>query len=68
MQRIEYKFNKDISVYFIPLNNGKCEYLIEIHDFSELDCIKERCNYLELQDVLRNPFDFLSGYRFLNIA
>lgn len=60
---IEYKYNNDISLYFTPLENGKAEYRIQLHDFANFDCIKETVSYECLQDMIRNPNDFLFGYR-----
>ena len=53
MQNIEYKLNDRYSVYFMPIENNKCEYRIEIHDFYDLSCYTDIVNYIELELILK---------------
>lgn len=52
---IEHKYSDDISIYFTPLENGKAEYYVEIHDFGNLECFRDKFDYTTLSDVLNNP-------------
>jgi len=63
MQTIEYKHNKTTELFIQPLENGKAEYYIELHDYLNLDCVREIVSYNCLQDIIRNPHDFLNDYR-----
>lgn len=35
---MEYKYNEGLSLFYYPLENGKCEYKAELHDFDNLEC------------------------------
>lgn len=53
MTTIEYKHDDRYSIYFTPLENGRAEYLIEIHDFADLSCWRDRVDYTELTYILK---------------
>ena len=63
METIEYVIDQDTSLYFTPKNNGKAEYWIELHDFANLDYVKEEVTYNLLQTIIDNPHRFLAKYR-----
>lgn len=53
MSTIEYKYSNRYSIYFTPLDNGKSEYNVEIHDFDDLSCFTDRVDYIELSHILK---------------
>jgi len=64
MQQIEYKYSSEISVYFYPIENGKCEYYCQVHDFGNLDMFDYgRVSYQELQDILKYPTSYAKHFR-----
>ncbi len=42
-------------VIFTPRENGKCEYLIELHDFDNLDGYQGIVSFQSLNEILNNP-------------
>ena len=50
---IEYQMNSRYSIYFQPLNLGNANYYVEIHDFEDLSCWKDRVSYSELSEILK---------------
>lgn len=61
---IEYKHSEDISVYFTPIENGKNEYYLEVHNFSNLDCWRDQVDGIELTSILSHPDDVFNGFRY----
>lgn len=63
MMVIEYKHNEFTSVFFKPLENGKNEYEIEVHDFCNLDFFRDVIEGDELNELLENPEEIFEGFR-----
>lgn len=61
---ITYKENEFI-VEFTPLENGKCEYLVNVHDTSNLESLVDRIlNYTQLNYWLNNLKRYIPENRF----
>ena len=61
---IIYKHN-DIQFEFTPLENGKCEYLVDCHDFGNLESLVNRTlSYNELNYWLGNLSNYISENKF----
>lgn len=60
---IEYIYNSDLSVYFKPLNNGRCEYDVKVHNFVDLDCAYGKVDYHELNEIIADPQSFIDENR-----
>ena len=59
MKTITYKY-KDCQLEFTPLENGKCEYLVDVHDFGNLESIVDRVlNYQELEYWIKNITQYI---------
>lgn len=58
---IEFKYDERFSVFFKPLENGKNEYYVEVHDFTDLSCIRQNISYEEFLELNENPRTWL-GY------
>jgi hypothetical protein len=52
---IVYKHSDSLEVHFTPLDNGRAEYLVTIHDFDNLDGWNGRVSYSELNTILDAP-------------
>jgi len=57
---IEYKHDEFTSVFFKPLENGKNEYEVEVHDLLNLEIFRDIINGMELKKVLKNPLYIFS--------
>lgn len=61
---IEYRHN-DFIVIFQPLENGKCEYLVDVHDTAELESLVGRVlSYGELNYWLNNLGKYIAENRY----
>lgn len=52
---ITYKHSESLWVIFTPLDNGRAEYDVTIHDFDNLDGWKGKVDYSELNTLLSDP-------------
>ena len=50
----------NIEIEVRPLENGKCQYLVDFHDFGNLESLVGRIlNYQELNNCLKNPKNYI---------
>ena len=57
---IEYKHDDFTSVFFKPLENGKNEYEVEVHDLLNLEVFRDIINGIILNKLLKNPLYIVS--------
>lgn len=63
-QTITYKHDHYI-VEFTPLENGKCQYLVDFHDVGNLESLVDRIlSYSQLNECLNNPKDYIACNRY----
>lgn len=56
---------KDMEIHFKPLENGNCEYLVDCHDFANLESLVNRVlSYKELNYYLKNPNDYIKECKY----
>jgi len=61
---IEYKY-KDYLMEIKPLENGKCEYLVNVHDFGNLESLVDRTlSYNELNYWIANIERYISENKY----
>lgn len=61
---IVFKY-ENVEIGFKPLENGKCEYKVDVHDFDSLEGVVDRIlTYDQLQELLDNPQDCIKLMRY----
>tara|TARA_R100000458_G_scaffold7149_1_gene5663 strand:+ start:555 stop:755 length:201 start_codon:yes stop_codon:yes gene_type:complete len=57
---IEYKHDEFTSVFFKPLENGKNEYEVEVHNLLNPEVFRDIINGIILNKLLKNPLYIVS--------
>ena len=58
--------HKDIEIQFTPLEDGKCQYLVSVHDFGNLESVVNRVlSYTQLTDLINSPESCINFLRYL---
>ncbi len=64
-QIITFK-TKDFEIEIEPLNNGKCQYLVSVHDYGNLESLCNRVlDYNQLQECLNEYENYIPRNKYV---